>query len=416
MARNASFIFGGQGLSFLIQAAYFVLLARLLGAAEYGVFSGAFALISIVAPYSALGANMLFMRYVPREAGTGPVYWGNSLLITAVLSAILAIAFAFFGPYYTHIQSPMLFVVLTVANCFLQQVILIAASVYQTFEKMQYTATLTLISNLVRLLVLVIMKLVWHHATALQWSVGMTVGTALAALWSVHIVYREISGIGFSVPLALRRLWEGVGYSFAGSTQAIYNDLDKTLLSHYNMSAQNGPYTLAYRITDFATSPIGAVDTVILPRFFQYGAERMPEVMHLFRKSMRTVVLMGVGVGVVLLLSAPLVPRIVGKDFTNIVLALRWLCVLPVLRGVHRVSGSALTGVGYQNARTGSQLVVAAINLGLNVWWIPRFGWIAAAWSSVVADALLAVFNVILLFWVRGRVLGAQTPTDAVAP
>ena len=152
------------------------------------------------------------------------------------------------------------------------------------------------------------------------------------------------------------------------------------------------------------------MDTVILPRFFQYGAERMDEVMHLVRKSMRTVVLMGFGVGLMLLLVSPLVPRLVGKDFTHVVLALRWICILPLLRGIHRVSGSALTGIGYQNARTGSQLVVAAINLGLNVWWIPRFGWIAAAWSSVVADALLAIFNVIILFWVRRRVLRAQAP------
>jgi O-antigen/teichoic acid export membrane protein len=415
MARNASFMFGGQGISFLTQAIYFVLLARLLGATEYGVFAGAFALVSIVAPYSALGANMLFMRYVPREARSGPVYWGNSLLITTVLSAVLAGLFAVVGPRYTHIPSPMLFVVLTVANCFLQQIIMIGASVYQTFEKMHVTATLTLISNLARLAVLVAMKVWMRHANALQWSVGMTLGTAVAAAWSVHLVYKEVSGMRFSVRLAVRRMGEGIGYSFAGSTQAVYNDLDKTMLSHYNLSAENGPYTLAYRITDFATSPIAAVDAVIMPRFFQYGAERMGDVMALVRKSMRTAVLMGLGAGVVLLLCAPLTPLLVGKGFGNVVIALRWLCVLPVLRAVHRISGSALTGIGYQNVRTAAQFAVAAVNLGLNVWWIPRYGWIAAAWSSVVADGLLAVLNVVLLFWVRGRVARGELPSPPLA-
>ena len=54
----------GQGFSLLLQATYFVLLARLLGVGEYGVFAGAFAFVGIVMPYSSLGAGTLFMRYV----------------------------------------------------------------------------------------------------------------------------------------------------------------------------------------------------------------------------------------------------------------------------------------------------------------------------------------------------------------
>jgi O-antigen/teichoic acid export membrane protein len=150
---------------------------------------------------------------------------------------------------------------------------------------------------------------------------------------------------------------------------------------------------------------------VILPRFFQYGAERMNDVMALVRKSMRTAVLMGLGVGVLLLLFAPLTPLLVGQGFGNVVIALRWLCVLPVLRAVHRISGSALTGIGYQNVRTAAQFAVAAVNLGLNVWWIPRYGWIAAAWSSVASDGLLAVLNVVLLLWVRGRIARGELPS-----
>jgi O-antigen/teichoic acid export membrane protein len=413
MARNASWMLGGQASSFLIQAAYFVLLARLLGAQEYGIFAGPFAMISIVTPYSSMGAAMLFMRYAPREPKLAPVYWGNSLLITVAISFLLAVFFALFGPYYTHIQSPILFVVLVVANCLLGQISFNAALAFQAFEKMQYSATLTLISNLMRLAILVAMKLTIGHATALQWSVGMMVGSGVAAVWALWLVYREIGAMGIQVALAIRRLGEGVGYSFAGSTQAIYNDLDKTLLSHYGMSLQNGPYTLAYRMVDFATAPIGAVDSVILPRFFLHGQEKMRDVIALTKKSMRTVLWMGVVIAAATILFSPLVPYIVGKDFSNIVLALRWLSILPLLRGIHRVTGSALTGIGYQNIRTGSQLAVAAVNLGLNVYWIPRHGWIGAAWSSVLSDALLAVMNGVIFLRVKDAILARHAADPA---
>ena len=55
--RNASWLLAGQGLGVLLQAIYFVVLARLLGPQEYGVFIGAFAFTGIVACYSTLGTG-----------------------------------------------------------------------------------------------------------------------------------------------------------------------------------------------------------------------------------------------------------------------------------------------------------------------------------------------------------------------
>jgi O-antigen/teichoic acid export membrane protein len=42
---------------------------------------------------------------------------------------------------------------------------------------------------------------------------------------------------------------------------------------------------------------------------------------------------------------------------------------------------------------------VAVINFLLNLWWIPAYGWIGAAWSSVASDGLLALINALLLLW-----------------
>src|SRR5580698_8037033 len=83
VSRNAAWIFLGQGANVLLQAGYFVLLARLLGVREYGVFAGAFAVVNLVTPYSTLGAGMLFMRHVMVDRVRAAVYWGNSVAVTA---------------------------------------------------------------------------------------------------------------------------------------------------------------------------------------------------------------------------------------------------------------------------------------------------------------------------------------------
>jgi O-antigen/teichoic acid export membrane protein len=55
VSRNATWMLLGQGANVLLQAGYFVLLARLLGVREYGVFAGAFAVVNLITPYSTLG-------------------------------------------------------------------------------------------------------------------------------------------------------------------------------------------------------------------------------------------------------------------------------------------------------------------------------------------------------------------------
>lgn len=64
LAHNAGWMLVGQGLNLVPQAAYFILLARLLGVKEYGILAGAFAFVSIATPYSALGSDLLFVQYV----------------------------------------------------------------------------------------------------------------------------------------------------------------------------------------------------------------------------------------------------------------------------------------------------------------------------------------------------------------
>ncbi len=52
LVQNAAWLFAGQGLSFVVQGFYFIVLARLLGTTQYGLLAGAIALVAIVSQYS----------------------------------------------------------------------------------------------------------------------------------------------------------------------------------------------------------------------------------------------------------------------------------------------------------------------------------------------------------------------------
>jgi O-antigen/teichoic acid export membrane protein len=398
LVRNTGWMVLGQGANFFVQAGYFLLVAKLLGVTQYGVFAGAYALVSTVSPYSTLGSAMLFMRYAGADRNSAPLYWGNALATTICSSVVIGAILMPVGCQLLGMQSVALILVLVASNCCMSQIVSSASVVFQTFEILKATAGLQALSNLLRLIAVGILVLTLHHASAFQCALGILASSMLAALTAVICVKGHIGGMHTNGKLFRLRFWEGLGFSFAGSTQTAYNDLDKLMLSHYGMNAANGIYTMAYRIVDFSTTPVTAMDSAILPRYFALHQNGSGEVKRLARKGIPLAALVGLGAACCTLVASPFVVAIVGHSFAEALHAVRWLCWLPALRGIHQLSGGVLTATGNQNYRTAAQFTVAVLNLVLNILWIPAHGWLGAAWATLISDGSLCVLNLGLMF------------------
>jgi len=413
LAHNAGWMLVGQGLNLLLQAGYFVLLARVLGVREYGVFVGAFALVSIATPYSALGSGLLFMQYVSTNAENFAVYWGNILLATLGAGSLITALLYVTAPHLLNPESASVTVLVALGECLCRQIVVCIGQIFQTFEHLRMTAAVSLLTNLLRLSAVIVLAVTIHHASAWQWALASLAVSVLAALVSSVFITARFGLPRFMPQILFKRLGEGLSFSLAGSTQSIYNDIDKAMLSHYGMNIANGIYTLAYRIVDLATIPISALDTAVLPRYFRQRPQGIASVKHLSARLTWRAALVGVLVSGCMLLAAPLIPVIVGKGFAESVIAFRWLCLIPVFRGVHQLTGSAVTGLGFQKYRTIAQFSAAAFNFLLNLWLIPRFGWLGAAWSSLATDGSLAIVNWTLLQCLQDRSATALANGDA---
>src|SRR5271156_3274880 len=99
LAKNASWMFLGQGLNFAVQACYFILLARLLGANQYGILVGATAAVALLSQYSMLGSGVVMLRQVSRHRSEFPQYWGNVLISILSVGFLVILALACFGKW-----------------------------------------------------------------------------------------------------------------------------------------------------------------------------------------------------------------------------------------------------------------------------------------------------------------------------
>jgi O-antigen/teichoic acid export membrane protein len=264
------------------------------------------------------------------------------------------------------------------------------------------------LTNFLRTLAAATLLVLLHRVTAWQWALVSTGVSLIGSVLVVTVILFRFGRPHVSLDLLRQRLAEGVGYAFASSTTSAYNDLDKAMLSHYDMNAANGIYTLAYRAVDIATIPIYSLVAAAMPSFFRKGKDSLSDAAVLARRLWKRTFPISLVAASGLFFSAPLLPRFAGHSFAHAAEALRWLCLIPLFRSVHEIAGAALTGGGLQRYRTASQVAAVALNFVLNLWLIPIYSWRGAAWSSLATDGALG-----LMSWAMLRVLLLQSQRRA---
>ena len=403
LAKNSAWMLLGQGLSVVVQAGYFFVLARLLGNLEYGVLVGSVALVAMFAQYSNFGSGLIFMRYVSLDRKSFPAYWGKILLTTLFFGAVLIVGIHLGAPWLMGAGNRGILTTLAIGEFLGAQMVVAISQIFQAFEQMRLTALLNLLTNGLRLLIAVVLFLKFHRIAAWQWAYASMSVALLAAVAAVITVYVKFGRPAFDPRLAMRRVGEGFIFAISGTTTSAYNDLDKAMLGHYGMSAANGIYTMAYRVVDISYMPMRSIYSAAFPRFFQLGAGGLTATSKLAFRLIRKTTVLGVIAAIGMYVCAPLIPFLAGHGFDRSVIALRWLCLIPLFRSFHMCAGDALAGVGLQPYRLAAQTVAALGNFGLNLYLIPHYSWLGAAAASLCTDGGLAVMCWLLLFGLRAR-------------
>lgn len=398
--KNVIWMFSGQGLHLLLQGAYFVVIARVLGVNEYGAFVGVVALSSILSPFSTCGRGNLLIKAVARDQKLFREYWGNALLVTFAMGLLLVLSVALTCRWFLPRHLSLLMIVLTSASeLILRKVVDVSAQAFQAFERLFYTAKLPVVLSGMKLISSVMMVSWLRRTDALTWSYFYFGASLITAIGAISLVRFKVGSPCIASWRIKEEFKEGVYFSIGLSSQTIYNDIDKAMLARFSTLSATGLYAAAYRIIDASFVPVRALLSAAYPRFFKHGVNGVIGATKFARRLAGAASIYGVFVALVLYAVAPIMPRILGNDYASTVQALRWLALLPLLKSIHYFAADSLTGAGLQGTRTVIQFSVALFNVLINLWIIPVYSWRGAAWSSLASDGLLAIslWGVLLL-------------------
>jgi len=393
----------GNGLRIGIQAAVFVIVARVLGAQGYGGFAGVVALTATAMPYAGWGQGDLLVKQVARYPGDFSQCWGRALLALLVTAGLLIPAVTGFARWlFPPLIPAVLVLYVAVADLLFGGAVMISAQAFQAVQRMTSAATLLVLLALARLVGAVAMLASLVPPTPLSWG-GLYMGTsAAAAVVAIVWVSRSLGRPRNPDVPSREQVKEGFYFAAGASAYRTHNDFDKALLTRLSTLESAGIYSAAFRLVEVAFMPVAALLASSYPRFFQHGAGGIAASTRYARRLLPPALAYAVVAGAGIYLLAPVFTMLLGHGYESSAVAARWLAVMPLIGTFRFFAGNALTGSGHQGLRSALEAVAVAVNVTANLLLIPYYSWGGAVAATLISQTLLTCM-LWLLMWRKLR-------------
>jgi O-antigen/teichoic acid export membrane protein len=415
LGRNTLWVLGGNTVRLVIQAAYFIIIARSLEPKQYGAFVAVVALAAILAPFVGLGAGNLIVRNVARDVDSFSESWGKALIVT-LFTAVCALGIVLCSrvllpPYISWVTLFMI----SAADLIFARLSDLCGFAFGAVEQFRAAAQINAWMSLTKLIGVGILATYISHPTVEQWAAVYLATSIISAATALSWSFVALRKPTFVLTGLRHDLGEGFFFSMGQSAQSVYNDIDKTMLANLGDLTATGIYGAAYRLIEVSMTPVRSILSAANPGFFRAGGNGMRGCLAYMRVLLPKALVYSFGTFLILMIAAPVVPYVLGKEYANTVEVLRWLSLLPALKTFHSFLADALTGAGHQPIRTTIQAAVAVFNVLLNLWLIPVYTWRGAAWSSVACDSLLGALLLLVILSHARRQTNSSTLVEEAA-
>ncbi len=171
--------------------------------------------------------------------------------------------------------------------------------------------------------------------------------------------------------------------------------LDQLMLSSMATSVEIGLYVIAVRLSEITTVLASSIAEVLMPEVAaSKHAERSAQ---LLLRSLRLMIYVYLLILIPLFLLVPtLLEFAFGTEFLAAAGTLRLLLVASMVWSIGAIIISGLNGFGYPGLSTVSRLSSAVVTVFALLYWLPRYGIVGAALSSLVGYSVMLA---VALFW-----------------
>ncbi|MBD1945822.1 flippase [Coleofasciculus sp. FACHB-712] len=397
----------GTGVAFSVQ----VLLARVMGAEQYGVYIYVLTWLNILASVATMGWDTALLRYV--AAYNAKSEWGafrgilqtSNQFVLWVSVSVSSLTGLVIWALQNQLQ-PELTYTFWIGSAILP--ILTLTSLRQAaLRSLRHVALAQLPDEILRPILLTVLVCIVSgiFAQSIDGSTAMVLN-AIAATIAFGIGACCLNcllpqRVKLSSPDCRNREWLRVALPLflISGMYLILNQTDTIMIGAMLGTTQAGIYATVCRMANLTLFGITAVNAIAAPMISQlYASGQHSQLQHMVTLAARGIFLISVPIALVLIFGGNMLLMLFGSSFVE---GLPALVILTVGQMVNALSGS----VGFLMTMTGHQreaaLIIgssAILNVVLNAALIPYLGINGAALSTALTTAL---WNIIMLVYVN---------------
>ncbi|HEV8662913.1 MAG TPA: oligosaccharide flippase family protein [Candidatus Methylomirabilis sp.] len=411
IARDSAALLLSRILLKLIGGVFFIVLARLLGAAEMGLYTLAFTLLNFCSLLSAFGLNNLLIRDVAQDPTRLDRYMTAALLLRLGLAVLCLGGLLAAGWALDLAVRPRRLLLLFGLLLFPEMLYKTVGLILNIGQRIAAGAAIAVAGTVLRVLL-------GLGALALGMGLEGVLGAYLVAgLLEAGIVLGTVAATSrlprpaFDGPFTRRLVREALPFAAISLLGVIYFKLDFVMLAAYRDAAEVGIYGVCYALVDFLMYVPFSLTTAAFPVVVRRAAEA-GSLRRMAEQAGRWLLLIGLPVPVVgVLLGTPLLTLLYGEAYRaggSVVAVLLW--AVPGLF-LNALCADLLYARGAQRVALAILAVGIVANVGLNLWLIPPLGAVGAAAATVVTEALTLALSLTAV----GRTLGVSPRLDREA-
>lgn len=402
---GAGYVIGNyllKGITFLSAPIF----TRLLSTEEYGYFGtylsyeALFYIIIGLALFSSL--NSAKYRYGEKFEE----YVSSLILLTGISAAVWIVAAnLFFDRFSPYLDMSRMVVNLLLVHCFSSALL----QFFNNYVSLNYSVksflkitSINAISNLV--LSTILLPTVFTNDRLLGRIVGTVLPLFFIALFIVFYFFKK------SKPKINRDYWKfGLSYSLPiiphGLSQVVLGSFDRIMIKNMIGATETGLYNFAFNINSIVKVVSASLDNVWKPWIYErmnerdYGTIRKQSTLYAFGMALFT--------AMVVLVSPELIKLLGAREYWQ-----STVCVVPVvIAGYFSFLYTLPVMIEYFYGRTKliaiGTVFAAVINVALNYFCIPKFGYVSAAYTTMATYYLYFLFHYILAAKIHGGSLFA---------
>lgn len=393
--ENSVALFTSQLLSKIFRILANFLLARFLGPEDFGKWALVISFVELFRFLPDFGLDRTMVRRMAREEKISGL--SANLFLRALFSALAVVAAGTALVFTGYAGNLKLLIYFYSLSFFLQAC---GSSFAAYFQAQLRSISLVWAYTAAGLLYLGLVLAGIFGGLGLTFFVGSLLGTEglLLALFAFTFFRKEgklapfsFSDLGPAVKEAFPiALWLALG--------TVYFRVDTLIVYHYAGESATGLYSACFRLSETFLMLATAVSASLFPVFSRLKTENKEELAALFERSFFWFLTPALLLATLVLdLSPALINFLYGEAYLPAAPGLAVIIWSVVFMFANTLSTQAILACDREVTITKITAANVAVNLALNFWLVPRFGFIGACWATLGTEAANFVLQSLVL-------------------